>query len=110
MFFAAKRYIMTHRPKVYMLENVSGLVSRENGAHVKKVMKHLKMIPGYEIVEGMVNTKDHGIPQCRVRWYCFGCWARNIQVRLSSPQCLRRNFKWGGVGSVMDLYLFAHNC
>ena len=65
-------------PKVFILENVKGLVTLENGRYVKEILKRLKEIQGetsgqaYNIQHTILNTKNHGIPQSRPRWYCVG--------------------------------------
>ena len=89
IFYNVLDYIEVHRPKVFILENVKGLVTMAKGKHVKKILKALHDIkkpgenPGtgvrgessvsaYEIHHDILNTKDHGVPQSRPRWYCIG--------------------------------------
>ena len=88
IFFNVLDYITVQRPKVFLLENVKGLVTMENGKHMRKIIKALRDIKrdgslcgdvqgessesAYEIHYEVLNAKDHGIPQSRPRWYCVG--------------------------------------
>ena len=86
-------YIKKQRPRVFVLENVQGFTSIDGGKTVASVMDRLlaigsngkvpkyraNMVRGakhvggaYEIHDMVLNTKDHGIPQNRQRWYCVG--------------------------------------
>ena len=78
VFFSILDYIKTQKPKVFILENVKGLVTLDKGKCLRTILKALRSIPhqttkqAYEIHHQVLNTKDHGIPQHRPRWYCVG--------------------------------------
>ena len=66
---------------MFILENVKGLVTLENGRYLKSILAELKSIgqkatsakkSAYEIHHQVLNTKDHGVPQNRPRWFCVG--------------------------------------
>ena len=67
-------YITKQRPKIFILENVKGLVTLDKGAYMQQILSKLNAIGQgvYEIQHKVLNTKDHGIPQSRPRWYCVG--------------------------------------
>ena len=64
--------IRTKRPKVFILENVAGLVHRERGKHHKDIMRELHSLGVYNIRDKILDTKENGIPHSRCRWYCVG--------------------------------------
>ena len=86
IFFDVVDYITVKRPRIFILENVKGLVQMEHGKYLKKILKVLRSIGddksnvqgekslggAYEIHHQILNTKDHGVPQSRPRWYCVG--------------------------------------
>ena len=86
IFFKIANYIDVQRPMVFILENVKGLVTMDNGKYLKKILRILRNIGegeagvrgvqatgyAYEIHWKILNTYDHGIPHSRARWYCVG--------------------------------------
>ena len=79
IFYNVYDYIKTHQPKVFILENVKGLVSINKGKDVKHMLQLLRDIKrtemssrAYELHHAIINTNDHGVPQNRPRWYCVG--------------------------------------
>ena len=90
IFWHILDYIEKQKPKVFTLENVKGLVTLQNGKYMKQILKALQSISSpksktnknetaetqseslYNIYHQVMNTKDHGIPQNRARWYCVG--------------------------------------
>lgn len=71
LFFEVARIIRDKRPKAFILENVAGLVSHDNGMTLK-VMEEILSNLGYNIEWNLLNAKHYGIPQNRNRWYCVG--------------------------------------
>ena len=79
IFFNVLEYITAKQPKIFVLENVKGLVVLDGGKCLKTILKALHSIkppaggePCYEVHHRVLNTKDHGVPQSRPRWYCVG--------------------------------------
>jgi len=72
------RYINGSHPKVFILENVKGLVTLQKGRYLNAILKALRNIADdagnriYEIHHMVTNTNQHGIPHRRPRWYCVG--------------------------------------
>jgi len=64
-----------NRPKVFILENVSGIVTlrQPNGRrYMDDILKELNGLGDYNIQWKVLDTKEQGIPQSRRRWYCIG--------------------------------------
>ncbi len=74
LFFDIARILKHHKPKAFLLENVKGLKSHENGNTFETIVKVLCQI-GYQTLETRVlNAKDFGLPQNRERIFIVGFW------------------------------------
>lgn len=58
-------------PKAFLLENVPGLVTHDNGNTFKVILAALYE-NGYEVFHKILNSKDFGVPQQRKRLYIVG--------------------------------------
>jgi len=88
LFFNVAEFIKTNQPKSFILENVKGLASHDNGKTFQTIIALLSdnggtvngqiSIPyfndglGYHIYYSIMNTKHHGIPQNRERIFIVG--------------------------------------
>lgn len=59
------------QPKCFILENVKGLVTHNNGKTINTIMKLLRD-SGYSVVYKVLNSLDYGVPQMRYRVYFIG--------------------------------------
>jgi DNA (cytosine-5)-methyltransferase 1 len=59
------------RPKVFVFENVKGLLTHDKGSTFKVVMEHFNQL-GYSIHEKVLNSMHYGIPQNRSRLFIVG--------------------------------------
>jgi len=64
--------IRTKKPLFFILENVSGLLSIDNGETFKNIISQLESIEKYKIFWKVLNTSDYGLPQNRKRVYIVG--------------------------------------
>ena len=71
LFFHVAKIIDHHKPKMFLLENVKGLKSHQNGKTLEVVKDTLKGI-GYTIYDDVLNSYNFGVPQYRERWFCIG--------------------------------------
>jgi DNA (cytosine-5)-methyltransferase 1 len=58
-------------PKVFIFENVKGLLSHDSGKTWKVLSNELSKL-GYSIHQNVLNAKDYGIPQNRERLFVIG--------------------------------------
>ena len=72
IFYYCLDTIKAKLPKIFILENVKGLVNLENGKVLDTILKSLKNLKKYDIYWKVVNTRDYGIPQNRERLYIVG--------------------------------------
>jgi len=88
IFFYVLDYIRTKKPKVFILENVSGLVKLDGGRYLQDILTELKSLGIYNIYHEILDTKNHGVPHSRRRWYCVGmvnsAFPRPFHMRASS--------------------------
>lgn len=71
LFYEFARVIKECQPKVFLFENVRGIVNHDKGK-TWQVIKNVFSDLGYDIHEKILNSKDYGIPQNRERMYCLG--------------------------------------
>lgn len=83
LFFDICRILAYHKPKMFFLENVKGLVSHKQGETLKVIVENLKEL-GYDIHWKVLSSLDYGLPQKRERWYCVG-FDKKIDFEFPKP-------------------------
>lgn len=71
LFFEVERLIEAYRPKAFLLENVRGLYTHDEGRTFQTIIDHLHAL-GYGTYDLLLNSSDFGVPQNRVRLYILG--------------------------------------
>ncbi len=71
LFYEFARVIKEIQPKVFVFENVKGLINHDNG-RTWMVMHSIFSELGYQVNYRVLNSKDYGIPQHRERIFCIG--------------------------------------
>lgn len=71
LFYDFARVIKETNPKVFLFENVKGLLNHDNH-RTWKVMHSIFEELGYDVKFRVLNSKDYGIPQHRERVFCLG--------------------------------------
>ncbi len=71
LFYEFARIIKETQPKVFLFENVKGMLNH-NGGNTWKVIHSIFEELGYDVHFRILNSKDYGIPQHRERLYCLG--------------------------------------
>ena len=71
LFFDVARILKHKKPKHFILENVRGLLSHDNGRTMQTILKVLTDI-GYMVQWEVLNSKNYGVPQNRERVYIVG--------------------------------------
>lgn len=72
IFFHVKDYIVENQPKLFILENVKGIVSVKKGKFFRAILRQLDKIATYNVQWKVLDTKEHGIPHSRPRVYIVG--------------------------------------
>lgn len=65
------RIIKDKQPKVFVAENVKGLLSMEKGKVIEMIVKDFEDL-GYEVDYKVLNAADYGVPQTRQRVIIIG--------------------------------------
>lgn len=71
LFKEYARIINEVKPKLFLMENVSGMVTMQKGAVFKLIKKELTNC-GYTLYDKLLNAKDYGVPQSRRRMIIIG--------------------------------------
>lgn len=72
LFREYARVIKECQPKVFIFENVHGLITHDNGVTWDVIKHTFEDYCGYDIHYQCLNAKDYGIPQRRERLFCVG--------------------------------------
>lgn len=72
LFREFARIVKECKPKVFIFENVKGMLSHDKGRTWQVIKKTFEEYCGYQIYYQVLNGKDYGIPQSRERIYCIG--------------------------------------
>ena len=74
-------------PKIFMIENVKGLISHNNGKTLEKIIKELSCNNKYKIVYKLLNAVNYNVPQKRERIFIIGTLiSQNINFIFPLPQ------------------------
>lgn len=71
LFFDVARILASKRPRNFLLENVKGLLSHDNGRTFKIIVSALVEL-GYSVEWQVLNSKHFGVPQNRERVFIVG--------------------------------------
>jgi len=72
IFFDCLKTIQNTKPKIFILENVKGLINHDNGKTFETILSLLNQLKNYSIYWDVYNTKQYGIPQNRERIFIIG--------------------------------------
>ena len=71
LFFEIARVLKAKQPRLFLLENVKGLLSHDNGQTFRTIIATLDEL-GYDLQWQVLNSKNHGVPQNRERVFIIG--------------------------------------
>lgn len=71
LFFEIERILKKYQPKAFLLENVRGLYTHDDGRTFETIIEKLHDL-GYGTTDLVLNSSDFGVPQNRVRLYILG--------------------------------------
>lgn len=70
------RFLKKYRPKLFVFENVPGLLTSEKGLYFKNLKKYYKRL-GYNVEHKLVDAYDFGVIQNRRRLIIIG-WRKDV--------------------------------
>jgi DNA (cytosine-5)-methyltransferase 1 len=77
------RFLAEFKPKAYVIENVTGLLSMSEGHVVKDISSRLRHL-GYGCSVWTLDAREHGVPQRRKRVFITGA-ANGGELQLPAP-------------------------
>ena len=84
LFYDFARIIDECRPKVFIFENVKGLLSHDDGKTWRVIQEVFNSL-GYKIFSQTMNSKNYGIPQHRERIFVVGFRKKNQEFTFPAP-------------------------
>ena len=89
VFMHCIKTIKQTKPSLFVLENVKGILSVENGEYWKRVQKYLNGLKEYKIYASLLNTRNYGIPQNRTRIYIVGIKISKQKYEFKFPKYVK---------------------
>jgi len=71
LFFEVARIVKQKQPRLFILENVKGLLSHDKGKTFATIVNTFDEL-GYDLQWQVLNSKNHGVPQSRERVFIVG--------------------------------------
>ena len=103
LFFEIERLLEKYHPKAFLLENVRGLYTHDNGRTFQTIMEKLHGL-GYGTYDLLQNSSNFGVPQNRVRLYILGINGAKPQMSLQTDIGAANSHKYKQ--SSLELSLF----
>ena len=100
LFFYIAKIIKEKQPKAFLLENVPGLVSHNDGKTLEIILDVLRKELKYDVSIKVLNSADFGVPQERKRLYFVGF--RN-DLGIDSFEFPKENDKKVGIGQFVEI-------
>ena len=83
LFFEVERLLAKYKPNGFLLENVRGLTTHDQGRTFETIINSLKNL-GYSVEYFLLNSSNFGVPQNRVRIYIVGTLNEQVKMTLQS--------------------------
>lgn len=84
LFFDYIRILKEFKPKFFLAENVSGMLSNRHSAAVQNILG-LFEAAGYDVTLTLVNAKDYGVAEERKRVFYIG-FRKDLQIEFVFPE------------------------
>lgn len=102
LVFEFIRFVDVIRPKVFLMENVRGLLSANNGVIKDAITAEFEAI-GYKVKHEVICAADYGVPQMRYRVLFLGV-RDDLNIEPSFPEKTHSKDNYAKVGdAIMDL-------
>lgn len=85
------RFLSKYTPRMFVFENVPGLLTANKGYHFKNIKKYMRRV-GYEIEARELNASDFGVLQNRRRIIIVG-WRKNSKYCFPDIPKVQHNYK-----------------
>ena len=95
------RFLKRYKPKMFVFENVPGLLTANNGQHFSNLKRYLAHV-GYKIEYKELNAKNFGVLQNRRRIIIIG-WKTEFDGKYAYPQFEEIHHPYNVVDLLCDL-------
>lgn len=88
------KFLEKYKPKMFVFENVPGILSAKNGEYLSKIFKAVRNA-GYEVAippKNHLNAKDFGVLQDRKRVIIIG-WKKELNLKYPEFETSEHNFQ-----------------
>lgn len=92
LFYEFARLVKEIKPRVFIFENVKGVLSHDNG-NTWTIMQNVFDELGYYWEYAILNSKDYGIPQNRERLFVVGFLNHDVKFKFPDPIPLKLKMK-----------------
>jgi DNA (cytosine-5)-methyltransferase 1 len=93
LIFEFARFVCGLRPKMFLMENVPGLVGARGISYAKR-FESLVSQSGYECEWVLLNAAEYGLPQMRKRVFYYGWLNSEVSAfQFPSPTCREGEFR-----------------
>ena len=89
LFREFARIVKECQPKVFIFENVKGMLSHDKGRTWQVIKNTFEEYCDYDVYFQVLNGKDYGIPQSRERLYCIG-FREETDFKYPAPIALQK--------------------
>ena len=79
LFYDVARIIEFHKPQAFLLENVAGLITHDDGRTFTTIINVLTSL-GYRLEYRILDSSDYGVPQKRERIYIVGFNKKKVSM------------------------------
>jgi DNA (cytosine-5)-methyltransferase 1 len=103
LFFEIERLLKKYKPKFFLLENVRGLTTHDNGRTFATIIQALEKL-NYGVNHLLLNSSNFGVPQNRVRVYIIGRLNQKPILTLHSDRGATDSHKFKNLFSQKSLF------
>jgi DNA (cytosine-5)-methyltransferase 1 len=90
LFSEFARVVIECKPKVFIFENVKGMLNHDKGNTWKVIKQTFEEDCDYDVYYQVLNGRNYGIPQSRDRIYCIG-FRRETDFKYPAPIPLQKS-------------------
>lgn len=90
MYIQYGRFLKKYKPKLFVFENVPGILTASNGKYFKNLQKYYKRL-GYEMEARLLNAYDYGVVQNRKRVIIIG-WQKGLSLKYPDMNSFRNKY------------------
>ncbi|WP_078227016.1 DNA cytosine methyltransferase [Flavobacterium sp. LM4] len=108
LFKEYARIIKQVQPKLFLMENVSGMVTMQKGKVFELIRKELTNC-GYKLSYKLLNSRDYGVPQSRRRMIIIGV-RNDLEFKFEFPKPTHNEENYKTVGDTLLKNTIPKNC